>query len=55
MREAIALRKKFTAGDLRRMAETAKEPERERKLLFLADRWEDEASRTETTERSKDR
>jgi hypothetical protein len=52
MREAIALRKKFTAGDLRRMAETAKEPERERNL---ADRWEDEANRTETTECSKDR
>ena len=55
MREAIALRKKFTADDLRRMAETAREPEREGKLLFLADRWEDEASWTETADCSKDR
>jgi hypothetical protein len=52
MREAIIVRKKLAADDLRRMAKTAKEAERERKLLFLADTWEDEARRIETTDDS---
>jgi len=43
MDEAMDLRKKLTAEELRRMAGRAKEAERERKLLFLAEKLEDAA------------
>jgi hypothetical protein len=48
MKEAIIVRKK-QAAELRRMAETAREAERERKLLVLADRWDEDARRLEET------
>jgi hypothetical protein len=35
------------AAEFRRMAQIASEAERERKLLALADRWEDEARQLE--------
>jgi hypothetical protein len=46
MKEAIIVRKK-QAAELRRMAETAREAERERKLLVLAERWDEEARHLE--------
>jgi hypothetical protein len=41
------IERRTRAAELRRMAETASEAERERKLLALADRWEDEARELE--------
>jgi hypothetical protein len=46
MRDAILVRRK-QAAELRRMAETAKEVERERKLHHLADVRDEEARRLE--------
>ena len=46
MKQKIIVRKK-QAAELRRMAEAAKEVERERKLLALADVWEEDAQRLE--------
>jgi hypothetical protein len=48
MKDAILKRKK-QAADFRRMAEMAKEVERERKLLLLADKWDEEARQLEDT------
>jgi hypothetical protein len=48
MKETMIVRKK-QAAELRRMAETAREAERERKLLVLADRWDEDARRLEET------
>jgi hypothetical protein len=48
MRERIVVRKK-QAAELRRMAKTAKEVERERKLVALADKWDEEARQLEET------
>jgi hypothetical protein len=48
MKEAIIASKK-QAAVFRRMAETAKDVERERKLLVLADRSEEAARRLEET------
>jgi hypothetical protein len=42
MKEVMIVRKK-RAAQLRRMAETAQEVERQRKLLALADKWDEEA------------
>jgi hypothetical protein len=47
MRETIQPRKKLVAKDLRRLAQAADDAERERKLLFLADRLESEADALE--------
>jgi hypothetical protein len=46
MKETMIVRKK-QAAELRRMAETAREAERERKLLVLAERWDEEARHLE--------
>ena len=43
MKETIIVVRKKQAAELRRMAETAKEVERGRKFLALADRWDEEA------------
>jgi hypothetical protein len=48
MKEAIIIRK-MQSADLRRMAETAKEAERERKLRILADMRDEETRRLEET------
>jgi hypothetical protein len=48
MKETMVVRKK-QAAELRRMAETAKEVERERKLVALADKWDEEARQLEVT------
>ncbi|HXZ02840.1 MAG TPA: hypothetical protein VEI03_22820 [Stellaceae bacterium] len=53
MEEAMGLRKKLTADDLRRMAGRAHEAERERKLLFLAEKLEDAARRAEASQNLK--
>lgn len=50
MEEAMDLRKKLTAEELRRMAGRAKEAERERKLLFLAEKLEDAARQAQTAD-----
>ena len=47
MREMVHPRKKLAAKDLRRLAQTADDAERERKLLFLADRLESDAASAE--------
>jgi hypothetical protein len=39
--------RKKQAAELRRMAETTKEVERERKLRVLADKWDEEALQLE--------
>jgi hypothetical protein len=46
MKEATIVRQK-QAAELRRMAKTTKEVEREKKLLALADAWDEEARRLE--------
>jgi hypothetical protein len=46
MKEVMIVRKK-RAAQLRRMAETAQEAERQRKLLALADKWDEEAGQLE--------
>jgi hypothetical protein len=46
MKQTIVVRKK-QAAELRRMAETTNEVERERKLRILADRWDEEARHLE--------
>jgi hypothetical protein len=46
MKEAIIVRKR-QAAELRRMAKTAREAEREGKLLVLAERWDEEARHLE--------
>jgi hypothetical protein len=43
MKETMIVVRKKQAAELRRMAETAKEVERQRKFLALADRWDEEA------------
>jgi hypothetical protein len=48
MKQTIIVRTK-QAAELRRMAETAKEVERERKLVALADRSDEEARQLEGT------
>jgi len=53
MEEAMNLRKKLTAEELRRMAGRAKEAERERKLLFLAERLEDAAKEAEAADNTR--
>jgi len=47
MKDATVVRKKAQAAEFRRMAERAKESERERKLLALAELLEDDAIRLE--------
>jgi hypothetical protein len=47
MKETIIVARNKQAAELRRMAETAKEVERERKLAALADRWDEEARQLE--------
>jgi hypothetical protein len=46
MKQSIIVRKK-QAAELRRMAETTKEVERERKLRVLADKWDEEGLQLE--------
>lgn len=50
MEEARDLRKKLTPSDLRRMAGRTNEAERERKLLFLAEKLEDAVRQVETSD-----
>lgn len=50
MEEASNRRAKLTAAELRRMAGRTKEAERERKLLYLAERLEDAAKQAETAD-----
>jgi hypothetical protein len=53
MTDAIVVGKKVTAGMLRRLAKSAQDAERERKMLVLADRFEDEEQQTELAEEPK--
>jgi hypothetical protein len=53
MEEATDLHKKLTADDLRRMAGRTKEAERERKLLFLAEKLEDAARQAKPADTTK--
>jgi hypothetical protein len=50
MTDAIVVGKKVTAGMLRHLAKSAQDAERQRKLLILADRFEDEERQTELAE-----
>ena len=47
MKQTMVVVRERQTVELRRMAETAKEVERERKLLALADVWEEDAQRLE--------